>query len=384
MEASGMTELLDLGNSVEGVRQKKAPVKKSSKGRSVSREDFFDVLDLLRPGLSTKGIVDQSGDYLFGEDWIATYNDLVCVVANFPTGVSGSVSGSTLYKLFSGVQSSIGSVGMEATGKGLKFTSDKYGFSVPLKEADYTETGKTPGMHGRVKSLLGRKMKVEPLPEGLVEALVLCSFYASRDMTMPALTGVFVSGKDVVSSDRYRITLCKLKEELPSFNVPAYGVVHLSSKYNLTWFASDGDWVSFGGDKLRYSVRLQDNKFDVDYNKFFPKLKSSGDRNWSLPSQQLVAALDRSRVLLSDQPLLEESVLLKIGKGSIECVVDDRKTGSMVEEIDFDTSGSEVIEVSMNPLFLKEALKHDVKLVFVDDSRVMFQSEKFKHLISLT
>ncbi|MBU0847212.1 hypothetical protein KKH23_08530, partial [Patescibacteria group bacterium] len=141
-----------------------------------NRQELLNILDSLKPGLFSKGITEQTTHYLFMEDRIATYNDELCLMVEYPIGFKGSVRAEEFYKLLA--KSSAEKVSLDLKEEQLMVKAGKTSFGLA-----YTEEGQ---VHEKVRSLEQDSLKWKPLSKELKEAMVLCSFSASKDMTKPA------------------------------------------------------------------------------------------------------------------------------------------------------------------------------------------------------
>ncbi|MBU0777731.1 hypothetical protein KKF82_05695, partial [Patescibacteria group bacterium] len=129
------------------------------------RQELLDILDKLKPGLSSRDIVEQTTHYLFMEDRIAAYNDKLCLVAECLIGFTGSVRAEEFYKLLA--KSLVKEISLDLEEEQLKIKAGKTSFGLA-----YTEEGR---IHEKVRSLEQDSLKWKPLSKELKEAMVLCS-----------------------------------------------------------------------------------------------------------------------------------------------------------------------------------------------------------------
>lgn len=337
---------------------------------SINKKDLLNVLDLLKPGLSGgKSIMEQTTHYLFMKDRIATYNEDVCLVVPFPIRFSGSVKEDEFYKLISKVSADKIQLTLEENQIIMKAGKSSFGLA-------YEQPGE---IHEMIDSLEHDKLKWIPLPEGAKDAIVLCSFSASKDMTKPSLAGVFINDNDILSSDAHRISWSKLEKGLEeSFLIPASSAVHLMD-YGLDKFYLSESWVHFKGKDLFFSIRRLEEEFpDNKVKEFFPKRTKEG---FGLP-KELAGILDKALVLLQEDLLLKKQVSLTFEDKEILCEVEKQDLGWFKEKIAMEND-VEKMEIKVNPVFLKEILKHTTKIVPVDKGRLLFTSGNFRHLIAL-
>lgn len=336
---------------------------------SINKKDLLDVLDLLKPGLSGgRSIIEQTTHYLFMKDRIATYNENVCLVVPFPIGFSGSVKAEEFYKLISKVSADKIQLTLKENQIVMRAGKSSFGLA-------YEQSGE---IHGMIDSLRHNQLKWITLPEGMKEAIVLCSFSASKDVTKPGLAGVFINNDEVLSSDNYRISWSRLEKGLgESFLIPTSSAVHLMN-YDLDKFCLSESWIHFKGKNLFFSIRLLEEEFPEKAKEFFPK--ETGEE-FELP-KELAGVLDKALVLLQEDLLLDKQVSLTFEDKEILCEVEKQDLGWFKEKIAMEND-VEKMEVKVNPIFLKEILKHTTKIILVDEGRLLFTSGNFKHLIAL-
>ena len=333
------------------------------------RQELIAVLDKLKPALATKAIVEQTTHYLFMKDRIATYNDEMCCAEKYPIGFSGSVKAEEFYKLLS--KSSAKKVDLDLQEGQVKVRVGSSSFGLA-----YMEEGEA---HKKVSSLGHDELKWRPLPEDLKNGLILCSFSASKDMTRPALTGVYVSGDNVLSSDNYRISWYRLHDELRrKFLLPASSVVHLVN-YDVNEYCLTDSWMHFREGDFVFSTRLLSEEFPEKAKEFFPE---EVGECFELP-QEMGNTLDKALVLLQDDFLLDKEVSITFSQNEVVCDVKKKDVGWLTEKTEMEAGPKEDVSIKVNPIFLKEILKKTTKLSVISEDKILFMSDNFKHLIAL-
>jgi len=330
-----------------------------------NRLDLLTVLDSLKPGLSNR----EETSYLFMKDRIATYNDELCLVADYPIGFEGSVRAEELYKLL--MKTSAKEINLDLEEQQLKVKAGKSSFGLAYREGSEIQE--------KVESLKHKELKWRPLSKELKDAMVLCSFSASKDMTKPALTGVYVGGGEVLSSDNYRISWYKVEEGIRrSFLVPATSIVHLIG-YEMKEYCLMDSWIHFSDGKLHFSARLLSEEFPTKAREFFPEETEEG---FELP-KELSGVLDKAMVLLQDDFLLDKAVKLTFTEKDVSCRVDKMDVGWFLESVPLERGTKGQIEIEINPVFLKEILKRTSTVSLMGEDKVLFTSGNFRHLIAL-
>lgn len=338
---------------------------------TTEKTELLEVLTKLKPGLSVKDD-EQMDHYLFMEGRVATYNGDVCIVVEFPIGLSGMVKADEFYKLISNTPAK--TIQLELRNNQVVVECGKdFSFGMTCTE---------PGIiYEKVKFLDDSELQWRTFTEEAKRAIVLCSFTTSKDITRPDLAGVHVGGGEVLSSDNYRISWYQLEEGMRrNFLVPATSVVHLID-YDLESYALTNSWVHFKGKGIVYNARLLAEEFPQNTKKFFP---TNEEKGFVLP-KELVKLLNKTLILQQDVPLLDKRVSLAFGKNKLVCEVMRQNLGWIKESISLKDGPKESVKVEVNPIFLKEILKYSTK-VTINDNRMLFLSDdfKFKHLIVLS
>jgi DNA polymerase III sliding clamp (beta) subunit (PCNA family) len=194
------------------------------------------------------------------------------------------------------------------------------------------------------------------------------------------MVGVSVFKGDVLSTDGYRITWCMIKDLIDErCFFPAYSAAMLP-RYSLASYCIKDNWFCLKGPEVLFCSCLLDYSFpDEKVKSFFKNIRKN--KGVEIP-KELGALVDRALVLLENDLLLDKEMTLEVAKGKITCRVDRKDVGWFKEKMDFpDKKTSFKIEV--NPMFLKEVLKHASHMALVSDSTLRLYSDSFEHLISL-
>lgn len=362
--------------------KKRAPLsikegKKKGASEELKREDLVRALRRLKPGLG-KGMsgTDYDSNFLFRTDRIGSYSDEVAVQCFFPVGVECSVEGEKLLTALSKVNREFLNMSVDG-GKGqLIIKAGRQSFGLVLNAG-------SEGLSKRLDSFDYEGMKWRKVPKGFQEGLRFCSYSASKDAIKPYLMGVCVQGKDLLSSDNYRISWFELGESLTKERVlvPAREYLKVSD-YPCEKFSLEEGWIHFMGEGLYYSLHLLglSEEYPADAARaFFPK-KVDATRQFSIP-KSFSQALDNSLVIDRDRSFWDREVKIFSREGTLYCR-SEAEVGDWYEEgIEFFDKVSN-FSVALNPVFLSDILKYEGKAYLVDDHKIMFVSDSFKHLIS--
>jgi DNA polymerase III sliding clamp (beta) subunit (PCNA family) len=336
----------------------------------VKREKLVEVLALLQPGLAQKGFLEQTTHFLFMDKSICTFNEVVCISVPFDVGFTCTVLAKPIYKLLDKLSVEDITIAKEEGQVVVRGTDVEFGVAA-------VEDDTVPLM---VEALRTEDLKWKKLPKHFVEAVGLCCFSASSDMTHPAITGINITGADVISSDRYRISWYQGKDKIAKdFLLPAIAAVDLV-KYEPVKYSLVKGWVHFQNEAgIVFSSRTVDAEFP-EIEKFFPTKKV---KIIELPKTELTDMLHRAKVLVESDFVLDRRIKLVFKGSTIDCSVVKKDLGHFHESISLPKILKKDFEILVNPDFLQEALKAGtLELAVMDESVILF-SKTFKHLISL-
>lgn len=330
----------------------------------MQRQELLKALEIVKPGLASREIVEQSTSFAFLNGRVVTYNDEISI--SHPVkglGVEGAVSAEELYKLLS------------------KIKRDEITIKTTDNEIRLTAGGAKAGL------ILQQEIKLplenveqqgdwSDLPEGLCDALRLTMFSCSRDVSKPILTCANVREDGYIeSSDDWRLTRCKV-ESMPvsTFLIPA-GSVRELVKYDIQQAMAGQGWIHFktSGDTI-FSCRI--------FEEAFPDITSIMEvkgQEVSFP-RAMGEVLERAAIFSKRDHVLEEEAFVTLKDNKV-CVKSEGDTGWFEEEINMRYDGSP-ISFSINPTFLRDiAEKHQTCVI--SDDRMKFSGDGWEHVVAL-
>lgn len=320
------------------------------------RDELLQALRQLKPGLSSKEIIEQGVCFNFHGDSIVTYNDFISVSIPFESGLHGSVKADDLFRLLDKIDAKHISLSMEGNEILISAGKAKAGLSLSEKilpsvmvESEFLEISKD-----------------------FIAGLRFCYFSAGQDMTRPHLTCVHVQGNKISSSDNLRITQVVLESAAPVDFMLSAKAVDFFSGYNFTHVAKDMAWIHFAEEDsgLILSVRLMAGEL-IQVDQFFeiegPIIEFPAG---------LAEVIERSKIMTEGDSVMDLQIRLTLSDGKLVCK-GQKATGWVEEEVDLDYSGKP-ISLSINPLFLLDILAKTNKMM-IGESLCMFWGENFRH-----
>ena len=177
---------------------------------TINRKVLLDALKLAMPGIDAGNAVLQGADaFVFYKGSLFTYNDSIAVVVPIEsTGlVSDDVEGAVHAKQFYNVIN--------------KFTSDEISFEVTEKGSWILRCGKAKAeinlldfdYRKRLEGVSPRNDAWIDVPEDFLEALLSCRMSGNKT----PMSGLYVNGRNVLSTDGMQINMYELSTEVPKF-----------------------------------------------------------------------------------------------------------------------------------------------------------------------
>jgi hypothetical protein len=220
------------------------------------------VLDLVAAPLKDTQNLDTemgTGVFIFREGKVFTYNDRLALIASVDMESSFIVDGPVFHSLVSKLA--------DAATAEIEVAVKKS--SVVLK-ADGWFTGEVPLLNTKegtaaekfIESMSKAKLKYAAVDKKFNEALKLCQFTTSKDVTLPALTGVYFCDNRILSSDSYRVSRYTMEKGLGTrFLLSTKGVKELS-RSDVVEFADSKAWAYF---KTSEGVVVACRKMGAEY-----------------------------------------------------------------------------------------------------------------------
>lgn len=346
--------------------RKKRTIEKT-KTNKINRQELIDALTKVKPGIADKEIIEQSSHFIFEEDRIWTYNDQIAISQEFKNGLSGAVKANEFYKLLNKLEDE--------------------NFEISIQNGQFSIQGKT--IVANIK--IDPDIKLQPiqapginskkwqiLPEDFNESIALCIFSASRNMIRPELTCLWITGNTIFSTDSFRATKKKMKNEVKeNFLIPATSAKELT-KYNVhkIYIENEG-WLHFTNkEHTMFSCRTFAN---VKYPEKIWSFFDVEGKEINLPDS-FEQIIDRVSTLVIEDFDLDRFISLTIDNNILICK-GKGPYGSVSEKIDIDYNGK-AIKIKVHPIFLAEIVKR-LNSVTVGE-RLLFQGENFEHSVCLS
>jgi len=202
----------------------------------IDKNKLQKALEIVKPGLANKELIEQSTSFAFVGQRVVTYNDEISISHPIEgMEINGAIKADKLYAFLGKIKKEQINVVVEGNELLLSVGKSKAGFA--LQEEIKLPLDEEVKEHG----------KWYPLPKDFLRFMEFTVPSCSRDSSKPIITCVHVNKNGYVeASDDYRITRCELNEEMPvkTFLIPSSSVMTMI-RLKPTKIAEGTGWIHF-------------------------------------------------------------------------------------------------------------------------------------------
>ncbi len=204
----------------------------------INKKDLLSALDIVKPGLSSKEIIEQTTSFIFKDKLVITFNDEISISTPIiDLGFEGAIKATELFDFLKKITNDEITISFNENEKEvvLKAGRAKVGFSIAEK------------IVLPIDEELAVKSEWKKLPNRFVQALKFTIPCTSNDMSNPKITCVNLTKSGFAeATDNFRVVRFNMQRKMPLDDniIPASSlreVVKLNPK-----FASYGNgWIHF-------------------------------------------------------------------------------------------------------------------------------------------
>ena len=330
-------------------------------------KELKDAITAVIPATGTGGLDEDYRNISFNKKYIIASNDRICIAQPFITNFEITVPAKEFQQLIP----SSGEVSIKEQDGSvhIKFGKTNSKLSMPSEAA----------AANLFESLNTENVKWRKLPSDLLEGLDLCRTSASREMSEPYLTCIYVKDNYIVASDEVRISEYTGSNKFTnvSWLMPAKSVDELV-KLEISKFAATKAWFYFKtrDDKIFCARRVVDQYPDVSkYFKFKPL------EEVKLPTDKMIEAVN----YVSTMAKVGEDSYKRIDlsfKGNAVRLRGSNELGSASKVVTIKKKVKKEFSMRVNPEFFSQLLLLSDTLK-VGKDRVSVETENFRHLMAL-
>jgi hypothetical protein len=339
-------------------------------------------LEVVRPGVAKKVVVEQMSHFIFTEEEVTAYDDQICISYPVETGLKCTVKADTLYKFISKVDVETLRIDLEkgedkailiCKGQGIETE-----IPVLLDQEIYEHVVEVQKQR--------KSVKWEVIPEQLISAMGFCMFAASTDETKGSAVCVVVSGKDVIANDGHRCGWCELKEPSPTdFMINARSVSELVKFGGFDKICVSDSWVHFKTkDKATFHIRRNVGDYPMDTCKKVFGFEGVELKLSAKDGETIKEAVETASIF-SEEVVIDKTVEITIENGRVICKGGVAEIGKITRRktLELEHPG-EVLTFLINPHFLLQSLNKDNPAkIMIGEKLIELRSDNFRHAIAL-
>jgi len=343
----------------------------------LDRKLLLEALQLARPALSKKEFLEEAIRFIFNPHEIATFNDQLCILIPFETGLKFSANGNELYKILDGIKEDEVEITVEDEQVKINSKKTKAGLSTIVGEKERVDT-----LISRIRDVTNAKGFWRRLPKNFIEGVSLCMFSASRDMTTGAYCCVAAKDNKIYSTDKLRISRFVMDGEVKELLIPARDAIELV-KYPVTKYGKSGEWIHFmTNDNVMFNCRTMIGEYPYNLDRFFIPIENS----IAIP-EELQDAMKNAAIMAAGDVDIAKMVEMRIEPGKITCK-SEKERGWLIKEVDFDGYEGDPIIFYINPIFFAQILTKTTSIWLRQNEQEppdkgVFTRDNFTHIIAL-
>jgi len=263
----------------------------------MKKQDILDALTIVKPGLSSKDIIEQASSFAFIGGNIVTYNDEISIQHPIEgLNFEGAIKAEVLYGLLTKIKSE--EVEMTVNGNELTVSAGRTKAGITFQEKVVLPLDE-----------ITEKTKWKKLPVDFCKYLTMAAGACSSDMSTAVLTCIHVV-KDgyLMASDNYKILKANLTGPLPidSFLLPANSAMIVAKIHPIRVSTGPG-WIHF---KNEAGTIISCRIFEDKYPNITEVLITKGTKV-TFPVA-LSKSLDRAGVFSKREHIFDEMVELTL------------------------------------------------------------------------
>jgi len=308
--------------------------------------------------------------FLFDKNWVRTYNEEISVSYPLKTGIQCSIKATEFLKVLRKMKGE--EISLEKEDNCLRMSEE--GNSTVL-EMNILEDK----ISSFIDSLFLEKVEWKGLPKDFINGLEKCMFSISDDVSLGILTGIFIDGKNLISTDNYRASWFKLKKEMGSFIIPLSSVKEIVKLKDLEGYGGNETWIHFkSSNGAVFSSRLLTGDYPSDRIKELFDFKEA--KKYKFP-KGLSEMLDKAEILAYENFGSFSFVSLFLEKNNL-MIKGEKEFGRIKNKIKTEKESlPDGFKIDISPQFLKSVLKETDEF-YHNENMLVFDRENFKHIIA--
>jgi DNA polymerase III sliding clamp (beta) subunit (PCNA family) len=334
----------------------------------VKTSELKQALEVVKPGLVTSGVFEQSESFAFIDGSVVTFDQELSISHPIKgLEITGAIKADELYGLLSKLKAE--EIDLDITETEVHVVCAKLKAGLRLYEEITLPLDQ-----------LKNKGKWKSLPEGFSKALKFAAASCSTQSSRPVLKNIHIQGDIIEASDGYRATRYKLNTGIKEMLLPASSVMKIIAINPIEYAlgkegVEDYSWVHFrnkGGTVVSCVVYAEefpnlDKLFDVQGEPIiFPK--------------SIVEIIDRASIFSKNPDVLSEAIQVTLRPRLLN-IRAESETGWVEESAPIRYKG-ESFSFNIIPYLMKDILK-DTQECTIGTNRIIFETEDWSYIASL-
>jgi hypothetical protein len=314
----------------------------------MKKQNLVDALEIVKPGLAGKEVIEQSTSFAFMEGRVVTYNDEISI--SHPVEgleITGAIQAAELYLILKKIKQD--EIEVEITDTEIQFTAGRVKVGLILQQEINLPLEE-----------IGAITKWKTLPEGFFPAMKMAMLSCSTNNSEPILTCVHVNQEGYIEgSDGFRVmrTTLPKKFPIPTFLIPATAVNNLIKLNPVKVSAGEG-WIHF---KTENETVMSCRVFEEKFPDTSVLLNVEGSE-FTFP-RTINEILDRANVFTKQEcGTLSDDVTVVLENNRIK-ISSKSETGWFLEEANIKYN-EEKLEFNIVPSLLKNILSSVLSCTF--------------------
>ena len=332
----------------------------------INKTELQKALEIVKPGLANKEMIEHSTSFAFINGQVKTYNDEISL--SHPVEgleIEGAVQATELYQLLSKLKKDDIEITVESN-------------QIIIKASARSTAGLT--LQQDIKLPLeeiGDVGKWKTLPEDFIRHVSFAVGSCSRDMSKPVLTCVHVNkdGK-IEGSDGFRIARCTLEKGMPvkTFLLPAASAIQMV-RLQPTKIAEGAGWIHF---QTKAGTVMSCRVFEDEFPDVTAFLEVEGIE--VIFPRTILESLDRASVFSKRDHFLDEHITVVLEDNRMK-VKSKSLTGWFEEELNMKYT-DDSISFDITPYLLRDILNETLTCIICED-RLKFEGGGWVYITTL-
>lgn len=333
----------------------------------MKRSDLVSALKLLLPGIDTGvPLLEGADTFMFSQKWITSNNGRIFVAYPFDAiEVEGGFKAIEFYRVLEKLE-----------GDELTLTVNEDVLEVECGNTNISMYLVPLPHHAE----LDVPTEWIPVPSNFMEAIKLCSISVVSNPILGILSGLYVSGKNMLTCDNSRASWFDLAEPMKDFVITAEAAKHIA-KFDIVEYNVGESEIAF---KTKEGVIYSCSNVPGEYPSEGIKALFVAEMGepYLLP-KALGEALERASLFAFVGEGGSEYVSISLDKNKQNLIVKgEKKFGAFKEKVKVDSNFPDGT-LYLNPKFLASILEITNEMYDVGNKQVVFQLGDFRHLVCL-